>query len=379
MCDKPINILHVFEDEKFFDSVAECFELLEGVNNRFVYFNEDESYKFRFIKNTSRLKITSDRNEYLSVLSDPCNDIVYFHSLPAAHYDYMLSVSDHAKVIWWAWGFDIYDCWHGCRAFVDLDLYKPKTASYIGSKRTVRYLVRQMIFRVLAPIEERKRMRVLSRVDYFSPVIPVEYDLMTKLKHFKAKPFMLECGPVGNEYCEFSYHTKASNILIGNSLTLTNNHLDVFDYISECRCQDNQTFLVPVSYGSELDLSILKALFKSRNVRWLDSYMPYEEYMSLLNGVSHAVFGVMRQQAMGNILKCLRNGTMIFLFKDSIVYKYLKDAGYYVFAIEDMTSDSFTVPLDEKSAYHNYCLATSRVVDMKAYMQEELYKVVKKK
>ena len=36
-----------------------------------------------------------------------------------------------------------------------------------------------------------------------------------------------------------------------------------------------------------------------------------------------AVFGVIRQQAIGAIKQCLRNGIKVYLYEDSIVYKHL--------------------------------------------------------
>ena len=52
---------------------------------------------------------------------------------------------------------------------------------------------------------------------------------MKRLPLFKAKPFMLNVGPGNHKPIPLPIINKPKNILIGNSLTYTNNHLDIFN------------------------------------------------------------------------------------------------------------------------------------------------------
>ena len=81
--------------------------------------------------------------------------------------------------------------------------------------------------------------------------------------------------------------------------------------------------------------------------------MPRDEYFKLIDNCSYAVFGVMRQQAMGNIYHCLCQGVKVFLYRDSLVYRFLKEWGYVVFAIEDIDEYSFSTPLNLKELEMN--------------------------
>ena len=73
--------------------------------------------------------------------------------------------------------------------------------------------------------------------------------------------------------------------------------------------------------------------------------MALNDYYALMDTYSYAVYGVIRQQAMGNIFGCLAKGIKVFLYRDSLVYKFLKEDGFVVFAIEDMDGSSFMKPL----------------------------------
>ena len=85
--------------------------------------------------------------------------------------------------------------------------------------------------------------------------------------------------------------------------------------------------------------------------------LPLEEYRAIINSISHAVFGMIRQQGLGNIWLCISNGVKIYLYKDSIVYKELKKMGFVCYSIEDdLTTESLSSCLSEKDAENNYRL-----------------------
>ena len=81
---------------------------------------------------------------------------------------------------------------------------------------------------------------------------------------------------------------------------------------------------------------------------WLEDFIPFKEYISYLDSITHAVFGQIRQQAIGNINFCFERGIKIYLYSDSIIYKQLNKWGYIIYTIEnDLTSDSLNEVLDE--------------------------------
>lgn len=349
-----IRILHIFPDEKFFDGTANFFDEFKNLENHYLFYTKDKNYKFKYIKNLKRLKILNNKSEYYHILKSDKYDVVYLHSLSPKYYDYVLKINPNTIVIWWGWGYDIYYSWHKCKPLVEVDLYKPLTA-LVAQHSNKQSILKQLLFRIIQPFDSYKQNKVLNRIDYYSPVIPVEYDFLKKHKLFRAKPFMVR-GPGMMNQTEFLHHTKAGNILIGNSLTLTNNHLDIFQSIKNFKINKDQRFIVPISYGNEINRELIINTFNRDDVYWMESFIPKEEYFSILSSASHAIFGIIRQQAMGNIYRCLHSGVKIYLYQDSVIYKYLKSSGYIVYTIEDINEESLQSPLDYDSALHNYRL-----------------------
>ena len=128
--------------------------------------------------------------------------------------------------------------------------------------------------------------------------------------------------------------------------------------------QRKQTIIMPLVYGDVPYATYLKhnILSGEKQFKILDTFVPYKEYCNLVESCSHAIFGVIRQQAMGNIFICLRSGVKLFLYKNSMVYEFLKQEGYIVYTIdEDLTDDGLSFPLSKEEAKHNYDLYKSKV------------------
>lgn len=377
-----INILHVFSDDKFFDVATTFFDAIPDVNNIYIYYTRDRNYRFNYIKNYHRIVIVTNKKEYFNYLRKKDINIVYFHSLSPSWYKYVLKIHRNVKVIWWIWGYDIYNKWRHCEALIPISLYKPITQSIIDKKRKRKNLIvffREICYTLLYWRDIYIRKKAIARVDYVSPVIDLEYKLLVeKCPFFRAEPFMINSGPGIATFPLFARRKPLGNILIGNSLTLTNNHLDIFDAIKGCDHNSTQKYIIPISYGSDLDKSILKENFPHYQVLWLEDWIPKDEYNMTLATVSYAIFGVIRQQAMGNIAYCLKNGVKIFLYSDSILYNYLISKGYVIFKIEDIRSNSFDTPLEEEAAMNNYMILKNSWTDNVNYAYNEILRVVNK-
>lgn len=385
---KPIKILHVFPDEKFFDSVSLYFDEIPNVDNLYYYYSRDKFYQFRKIKRTDCIKLFHTKKEYVKNLSRQDIQIIYFHSLPASKYWLFNYIDSKKIVIWWSWGFDIYNSCFGIKPLIPLDLYKKLTFDYIQliDKSNYRKKIRSIIHLLLRPYYRQLQKRVVSRIDYYTPVIPLEYDLMKDFcPFFHANPFMIGRGP--GRYIDYVFTSKKTlgNVLIGNSLSYENNHFDIFNCL-QLRSIDihPNKYIVPISYGQAYGgMESFKRIAKEfplvdNNCIYLTDYLTKDQYTVLLNSITHAVFGVIRQQAMGNIFYLLRNGVKIYLYKDSLVYIYLKSVGFFIYNIEDdLTQDSILQVLDEEKALHNFYLFKRREELGKIdYIKKELSTII---
>ena len=374
------HILHIFLDEKFFDNVASFFDAIPNIKNHYYFYTSSKNYRFRYIRDYHKVQLVFNKKEYNKILGSGNYDIVYLHSLAPMYYDYVLRINKKAKVIWWAWGYDLYSPMRACSPLLNIDLYKSETNKYIRSQNhnfNLISIIRRIYHRITYLSDYIKRRRVVSRMDYFSPVLSLEYYIMRdNCKYFRAKPFMLQCGPGVAKQYDLKYFTSPGNILVGNSLTFTNNHLDIFNSIASCHRTKSQQFIVPINYGCDLDKVYIKSRFDVPNVLWLEDFMPKDEYFAMFDTITHAVFGTMRQQAMGNIFYCLGHGVKVYLYADSIIYKHLLSQGYIVYKVEDITDDSFLYPLDYDASITNCKLVNEMHSDSINYAYKEIMKLM---
>lgn len=359
MYNRKIKFLHIIKDDKFFDGVINAFESDERLENRSVLMVKSKNYKFNRIRQTEKVDLLWNKQMQRDCLCSSDYDVVFFHSLTADRYKYLQYIPKDKIVIWWCWGYDIYFGSHGMRPLVPLEEYKPITSQLFAERRkNILYIAKDLFCYMKGQIEKehyyRLRRMVLSRVDFFQPVIPLEYEIMKNQKGFQAKEFYYprrftsyyaETGCIKNEN---------GGILIGNSATYTNNHLDVWTDIHKY-VPSYRNIIIPVNYGVQRYADYLSKEIKSKShhIHFIREFMPRDEYFKLIDGCSYAVFGVIRQQALGNINYCLCKGIKVFLYRDSLVYRFLKNSGFVVFAIEDIDEESFKQPLTKNQLLQN--------------------------
>ena len=133
------------------------------------------------------------------------------------------------------------------------------------------------------------------------------------------------------------------NVLIGNSATRTNHHIDVFEKIKRIVTDDFEVY-VPLSYGDtqyaeeviEAGKTILGLAFHP-----MTELLPQDEYFRFLASIDVAVFACDRQQAMGNILALLFAGAKVYLRNDTSMWNYFaNEYGIAVFDYGDLDSIS---------------------------------------
>lgn len=359
-----IRIIHIVSDDKFIDGPLNNFDKDDRFENKAVMIIQKKNYQFKYIKNTERIKLLYTREMVKKELGREDYDAVFFYSL--TNYKIFRHIPKNKIVIWWAWGFDIY----GPERFIDIPLFKPKTEDYLKS---INYSVAARIkntlkgFPFVLTIRDGSRKSVLRRLDYFQPVIHTEFELMQKNPGFNAKEFYYPKAHSFGNWFESEIPSHDDNVIIGHSATYTNNHLDVWNRVKDYIPKASIVYF-PINYGriEYADFLTKSIQSKTSRIEFLKDFLPKDDYFKIVDSCSYAIYGVLREAAMGNIYRCLAMGVKLFLYKDSVPYKYLSDLGCVVFAIEDIDENSFKIPLTKEQALKNRgCLIKEReMVDM---------------
>lgn len=355
---QKIRILHFVRDDRFVDGPLNCFDKDGRFESEVFLVVNSADYKFRLIKNTDRIKLLYNRKMVKATLQRKDYDVVFFYSL--TNYKIINYIPDDKIVIWWAWGFDIY----GPKRFLDILLYKPLTGSHLKQVNcSFADRIKALLMRIpfILSLRDGSRNKAIRRLDYFQPVIHTEYEMLQKIPGFKAKEF----------YYPFSHNYKIvsdelpkheNNIILGHSATYTENHLDVWDKVKVFIPKDS-TIYIPISYGKSSYAEYLTRVLNNGNesIVFMKELLPPLEYFKIVDSCSYAIFGVLRQAAMGNIFRCVMKGVKLFLYKDSMPYEYLKQLGCVVFSIEDIDENSFRTPLTQEQVNNNrLCLLKDR-------------------
>ncbi len=369
-------ILHVVSDTLFFDSISERFDALDGYKNIYLFrAPKIEMHDIKRIRQKEKLIYTKSEKEWGRYFALPEVNIVFFHGLFYDAYKSYKYISEDKKVIWWTYGKDLYEANKYVSPLLDLKLYKKVTGRCFPCFKRKLLTDLSRVYGVLRGNIPRKRW--IKRVDYCSTVFPIEYVLLKQLRYFRAEPFMLRGVRGFGEYKPV-VKEQAGDIIVGHSATYTDNHLDVIEKIKHCSLH-NRKVIMPINYGYE-DFKAILRKYKNiggAEVIHLEKVLPRKEYFELVGNCTHAIFGAVRQQAVGNINGCMKTGVKVFLFKDSMDYKQFKQDGYIIYSIEDdLNQEELDKPLSREEVYHNWktfyaILGFNNAADVQANVQKQ--------
>ncbi len=180
-----------------------------------------------------------------------------------------------------------------------------------------------LVFLIYGEEEVFKTILPVNNNRVFIAPVPHKSNLFTMLSNYKKKD-------------------SVRRILIGNSATKTNRHIEVFNMLEYLNNSDVEIYC-PLSYGEqeykdevvECGEALFGSMFKK-----LDQYMPLEEYFSFLASVDVGVFNNNRQQATANIEYLLTMGKKVYLDPRTSMFMHYKKIGCKVYDINMLKQSS---------------------------------------
>ena len=180
-----------------------------------------------------------------------------------------------------------------------------------------------------------------------------DYQLARQWYGCEAKQFRSFMYPSNlfHDYPSADGHSGKLTIFLGNSADSSNNHLEAFDILAE-HVDSEFELLVPLSYGNikytKIVLEKGRQLFGSRFTPLTD-FIPFEQYLDLLNRVDIAIFAHRRQQAMGNITTLLGMKKKVYIRSDISTWDLLQELGITVFDLSKFDLDKIHQEVAEKN------------------------------
>lgn len=359
-------ILHVASDSQHFASMYKRFEEFSDYECVFLLMpkkpgHEDEDYCFIKVYKDNIVQ-AADWEEWKSFFSHPEVDIIYYWGVFPDFFKSVESIGKDKIVILWVFGRDVYEVVDtSYPPILSVRLYKPRTFTLLNWQRVKRFhLIRNNLAYMIPDYDllrgKSDRRALFKRADYIETPLPIEYEQIKKSLRLSAKPFM-SAGRGCEPLTQIVLHDSPGKILVNNSGSFTNNHLDVIHVLRKADVKGRE-IVFPMNYGFGKGVLLMKMLkykdFGGSHTVFLENILPIEEYWNLVRQTTHAVFGPLRQQALGNIFWCFAFGVKVFLYEDGVLYKQFIRDGFKVFSIEkDLNTDSLSNTLSREDAETN--------------------------
>lgn len=180
---------------------------------------------------------------------------------------------------------------------------------------------------------KRVTLFFVKRIYSISYIIEEDYDYF--LEKFRIdKPHFRVAYPANIDAQAFIRITQENikktenegfTVIVGNSATPENNHIQVFDYLK--RVNGIARIICPLSYGDSNYARMItdkgKSIFGERFTP-ITTFLPLEEYLKLLCSIDFGFYGYRRQQGLGNVYPLLFMGKPVFFFHDSPLWTHFK-------------------------------------------------------
>ncbi len=392
MKNSEVRLIHFFDDEKFVNNAIEIFGYLNHPNSEYFVIKDD--YKDNFIHAKPKLVkniVLNQAGDYDSININKENlsgkKVVLLHNLTKRKQNIVNILSDDILLVWFSWGNDLYNAWKPFK----FSIYEPETSEFVFRNYSLKSKLLNMlffkcnlhsIFKTTSKIYNTPYYKAAQKIDISVPVLSSEVDYLHKInKRYIYAPFTYGNLSLFTTNLKNNDDVKgSSNILVGNSCTASNNHVEVFTKLSKLDL-GNRKVIVPLSYGIEddyLDFVLQKGKrLLGANFYPLTSFMPLQEYNKLLFSCNVAIFNHIRQQAVANIIVMIYFGARVFFNKKGMAYKFYHSEGLQISTLESINQellDTQLIPLE---------LETNRRLMEKMYSKEavevkvkQLYKTI---
>lgn len=342
-------ILHLCYDEKWMRGGIELFESAFPSMNKFLVTRLDHGGKeLKYLPKDHPAIQVHQSDAGLDKLIDievAAAKLVVIHGMDSSRREVLERSVDTDKFIWLIKGADMYQnpfIWKKpLLAPLTAQLHKKLGNTDLSLKQKVRKRLLALGISSLAGWQDskllvKKSMKHLKMVGTWQKV---QFD------------FLRDSGIVSPkaDFLHFTYYPLESmvknvedinqlgpNILLGNSASFTNNHLEALELLAKFKLDDRKV-IAPLNYGDKkyaAEISRSGKQMLSDNFDPKLEWMQLDEYNKILSSCSIVVMNHNRGQAAGNVISTLYMGCKIYLSEKNLIYTHLKALGCQVFSIE---------------------------------------------
>lgn len=313
-------IVHIHTDPKFVAKSLKRYQN-EEIYNKLILLGNQFNNSIKVLD--TEVFFLPENNKSLKQIIGLCkdSDMVVLYNLKGIKVKIALNLPKDILTVWRFFGVELY-------SLLPNKVYSEQTQKFIKSKN-IKGIIKKVLLK--ASPSSLPIFKAIKRIDYFMGMYKEEHDYLIK-NGFKLPEFI----PLS--FGEYNMSTLNLNkkpfIVVGNSKTKFNNHLEIVNYL-----KNNSKFYVKMffSYGGEnkYTQAVESAVKKNKRIELIKDFLPNEEFQSIYSEASALVINSYRQMALGNIFTAISTGTKIYLSKKNSSYEFFLNNGLKVFAVED--------------------------------------------
>jgi dTDP-N-acetylfucosamine:lipid II N-acetylfucosaminyltransferase len=337
---------HLMINDKFTDSfMQDVYDIGEEHNNAFWVrgsINDAQhignEHKIEWVENAGQTAVSLNQK-----LRN--GDRIYIHWFDLIAGAIASQIPSSVPVYAYLWGGDFFE---------DPEIYHVK---WIHDRKTRKYVIRSLFYSTGYPASPmsfikqpirgiskiiRARKQFLLKKEYvrrinfliLHPANTGDFQLVQKMySHYGVKhvPGFYDLNFDLAAKLDYKQPGSQLKLLVGNSATSTNNHIDAFDKI---RRLSNVKVFCPLSYGADAYKAMVtktgEKIFGDDFVP-IHSFLTRQEYVGLMNEMDVVIMYHNRSQAFGNIVTALTLGKRVFLKKQNTLTGLLNNIGIPIY------------------------------------------------
>ena len=330
-------ILHVLNDGWFMDVVGWAFEEAAPGANTFVAVGFDP-HDVRVPHTAHVMGVGNDvagLRELNSLIAQ--SRVAVFHNVSETLAATLASAPPSTLRVWSGWGGDYYGSTY--------DNYAGQLAP--ATRKLVHSAVRPTYWagRALRALRLGPVLSSAAKAsDVFSAPIPEDVSVFRRrFPGFHGRYSQLNYSTVEDSYATGSRPAFGKSILLGNSASPTNNHLDLLGLLTKIDL-GSRKIVAPLSYGDpDYAAAVARAGRRLLGDRFtaITEFLPLDEYNAIVADCGIVMMGHLRQEGLGNVLRAIWQGARLVLDSRNPITRHLQAHGVDVGLVQKLTDDGF--------------------------------------
>lgn len=364
-----MNILHFAVDDKFIPFIQKTFEqAYPGCNEFRISGNPKNPLSFVIPGQNVQIK---DKDYWSSteIENDLKNhDCLIIHYMNRSFMEGIKRAHPNLLIVWIGWGGDY-------SYLIEPYLGEPlleNTKALINSLHSKPDYVLKKIKKNLKKLIEQPKNAYIYLLNRTSHRIDI-HDVIERIDLLWINPeefslFKKALPGFHGEFHRINYYSSEEtfqlgpglmdgpDILVGNSSTETNNHLEIFKLLQNINL-DGRKVIAPLSYGDMYYGDVIERIgyqYFGSEFMPIRHYMSIDEYHTLLSRCGTVVMNHVRQQAGTTIATALYKGAKVFMRAENPAYRFYKSMGVNLFSIQDQLNQNTVFGPLNQSEMHKH-------------------------